>query len=145
MAGGERRSTEDDRHAGFMRGLQAVDALKRDEHEFKPGAPARPPPIARLAPPEPEADEPSVEYEAYETNDAIPLILGESPGRLDEIATLMRTLTYGEMIELSAELWQARPPMMDTDSAKKLDGIIEAELPSIWHRWSNERSNNNGG
>ncbi len=49
---------------------------------------------------------------------------------LDEIATLVRSLTYGEMIELSEGIWKTKPE----------DGAITAEnLPTILHKWSQAR------
>jgi hypothetical protein len=47
--------------------------------------------------------------------------------RLDEIATLIRALTYGEMMDLTAALWKMRPEGKE---------VTEQELPGIWHRWS---------
>lgn len=46
---------------------------------------------------------------------------------LDYIASLVRSLTYGEMMDLSAALWSKREP----DSE-----VTEKELPGIFHRWS---------
>ena len=46
---------------------------------------------------------------------------------LDEIATLIRELTYGEMIDLSEALWKNLP----NGSAVTLEN-----LPKILHRWS---------
>ena len=49
---------------------------------------------------------------------------------IDNIADLMRSLTYGEMIELAGKLW-----------AQKGDGEISPEsLPAILHRWSKTRA-----
>jgi hypothetical protein len=46
--------------------------------------------------------------------------------RLDEIATLMRALTYGEMMELAQAIWKIRP-----------DGTVdEQSLPMMLHLWS---------
>jgi hypothetical protein len=49
---------------------------------------------------------------------------------VDEIAALMRALTYGEMIELAEGLWSAQP-----------DGsaISKDNMPSLLHRWSMSR------
>jgi len=49
---------------------------------------------------------------------------------LDEIALLVRSLTYGEMMDLAAALWKVKP------EGKDLDGET---LPGTLHRWSNER------
>jgi hypothetical protein len=44
-----------------------------------------------------------------------------------EIAALMRTLTYGDMIELAEEIWDARPETLD---------FSKDTLPNVLHRWS---------
>ena len=49
---------------------------------------------------------------------------------VDQIAQLTRSLTYGEMIELAAELWKAAG---DTE-------ITAKTLPAILHRWANEHA-----
>jgi hypothetical protein len=46
---------------------------------------------------------------------------------LDEIATRVRLLTYGEMMDLAAALWQMRPEGKE---------VTEQELPGMLHRWS---------
>jgi len=46
---------------------------------------------------------------------------------LNEISELMQSLTYGEMIELSAALWKVKPDEV---------AITADNLPSILHRWS---------
>ena len=47
--------------------------------------------------------------------------------RLDEIAEALRTLTYGEMLELAESMWKVN-----------LHGseITESDLPAVLHRWS---------
>ena len=47
--------------------------------------------------------------------------------RLDDIATLVRLLTYGEMMDLVAAVWKMRPEGRE---------VTEQELPGMWHRWS---------
>ncbi len=47
--------------------------------------------------------------------------------RLNEIATLMRTLTYGEMIELAQAIWKIRPEGAEVD---------QYNLPMMLHLWS---------
>jgi hypothetical protein len=47
--------------------------------------------------------------------------------RLNEIASLMRSLTYGEMIELAQAIWKIRPERGDID---------EHNLPMMLHLWS---------
>jgi len=46
---------------------------------------------------------------------------------LDEIAALMRALTYGEMIELAEGFWKAKPEDKD---------LNEGTLPGTLHRWA---------
>jgi hypothetical protein len=50
--------------------------------------------------------------------------------RLDQIATLIRSLTYGEMMNLAAALWKMRPEGKE---------VTEQELPEILHRWSGNK------
>jgi hypothetical protein len=47
--------------------------------------------------------------------------------RLNEIATLMRSLTYGEMIELAQAIWNIKPAGEDVD---------QRNLPMMLHLWS---------
>lgn len=47
--------------------------------------------------------------------------------RLNEIATLMRSLTYGEMIELAQAIWKIRPEGAEVD---------QHNLPMMLHLWS---------
>jgi hypothetical protein len=46
---------------------------------------------------------------------------------IDEIAALIRRLTYGEMIELAEELWEAQTQGSD---------LSKDSLPGLLHRWS---------
>jgi hypothetical protein len=50
---------------------------------------------------------------------------------LDEIAMLVRALTYGEMIELAEGMWKVQP-----------DGtaVTQENLPALLHRWSQSRT-----
>ena len=50
--------------------------------------------------------------------------------RLDEIADVVRALTYGEMMELAASMWNVRP-----DDAN----LTEHNLPAVLYRWSTSR------
>ena len=50
--------------------------------------------------------------------------------RLDEIAALVLSLTYGEMIELADAIWKAQP-----EGA----GITQENLSALLHRWSKSR------
>jgi hypothetical protein len=47
--------------------------------------------------------------------------------RLNEIATLVRSLTYGEMIEFAQAIWKIRPEGEQVD---------ERNLPMMLHVWS---------
>jgi hypothetical protein len=49
-----------------------------------------------------------------------------SYNRLNEIATLMRALTYGEMMELAHAIWKIRPE----------GAVDEHSLPMMLHLWS---------
>jgi hypothetical protein len=51
--------------------------------------------------------------------------------RLDEIATLVLALTYGEMIDLANAIWKAQP-----------DGspLTQETLPALLYRWSKAQS-----
>jgi len=46
---------------------------------------------------------------------------------LNEIATMVRALTYGEMIELAQAIWKIRP---------EGEGVNQDSLPMLLHRWS---------
>jgi hypothetical protein len=54
------------------------------------------------------------------------------PRPIDEIAALMRALTYGDMIELAEGIWSAQVEGLDWS---------KDTLPSVLHRWSIARSN----
>jgi hypothetical protein len=54
--------------------------------------------------------------------------LGRQP--LEEIASLVRSLTYGEMIELAASMWKAQPDE---------SGLTQENLPAVLYRWSTAR------
>lgn len=51
--------------------------------------------------------------------------------RLDEIAEALRTLTYGQMIELAETMWKVNPRGSE---------ITESDLPNVLYRWSKSRS-----
>jgi hypothetical protein len=51
--------------------------------------------------------------------------LGHS--RVDEIAKAIRTLTYGEMLELAEAMWKVN---------SRGSEITESDLPGVLHRWS---------
>jgi hypothetical protein len=48
--------------------------------------------------------------------------------RLNDIAALVRTLTYGEMMELAEAIWKIRPEGTVT--------VDQTTLPMMLHRWS---------
>lgn len=59
-----------------------------------------------------------------------PVSMPADPKRnpLDEIAKLVRALTYGEMMDLCEKVWGAKP-----------DGeLTQATLPATLHRWSTD-------
>ena len=49
---------------------------------------------------------------------------------LDEIASLIRGLTYGDMIELCEMIWKEQP---------EASPITRENLPALLHRWSKHR------
>jgi hypothetical protein len=51
--------------------------------------------------------------------------------RLDEIAEALRTLTYGEMLELAESMWKVNSQGSE---------ITESALPNVLYRWSKSRS-----
>jgi hypothetical protein len=55
----------------------------------------------------------------------------QPPKPLDEIATVIQGLTYGEMIELSEAMWENRP---------KESAVTLENLPELLHRWSTSHS-----
>ena len=59
--------------------------------------------------------------------------LAEEPVRrpLDEIAEALRTLTYGEMLELAHSMWKVNP---------QGSNITESGLPAVLYRWSTSRT-----
>jgi hypothetical protein len=50
---------------------------------------------------------------------------------VDEIAVLIRALTYADMIELAEGIWNAQPEGVN---------IAKDTLPSVLHRWSTSRT-----
>jgi hypothetical protein len=50
--------------------------------------------------------------------------------RLDEIADVVRTLTYGEMMQLAESMWNVRPGDAE---------LTEHNLPAVLYRWSTSR------
>src|SRR5262249_17528447 len=74
-------------------------------------------------------------HRGSETNVAVTLRLqkvkAQSSEPVDEKATLIQGLTYGEMIDLSEALWKNRP----NGSAVTLEN-----LPESLHRWSTSHS-----
>lgn len=146
MTFSERRETADNRYKNFTQGLR--DA----EGEVPPAVAAPQPPAAPPSPPpehwrrkrsaeqapdpeaakpysvspdadllqEPEISRPRPEVDLRQMEAA----MGQK--RLDEIAAVVRALTYGEMIELATAIWGCR-------GGKE---VTEEELPAILHRWS---------
>jgi hypothetical protein len=87
----------------------------------------------KAAPLRDDYDEPESEVMPPETATAYTTAPDTRPpsateaNRLDDIALLTCSLTYGEMMDLAAALWQMRPEGKE---------ITEQELPGMWHRWS---------
>lgn len=52
----------------------------------------------------------------------------EAPNRLDQIAAILLQLTWGEMVQLAAELWACRG-----------DGFEGDGLQKALHRWATEK------
>jgi hypothetical protein len=52
-------------------------------------------------------------------------------GPLDEIASLIQGLTFGEMMELAEVLWKVQP---------EGSAITQENLPVLLHRWSKSHS-----
>jgi len=50
----------------------------------------------------------------------------QSPSPLDDIATLVQSLTYGEMIELAEAMWESRSE----------GNVTQGNLSALLHRWS---------
>ena len=50
----------------------------------------------------------------------------QTPTPLDDIAALVQSLTYGEMMELSEAIWKSRSE----------GAVTEETLPPVLHRWS---------
>jgi hypothetical protein len=103
--------------------------------------PAVPAPIAQLATAEHAAEEHStVEHSTAEhlasqepnspVVDLRKLEADLGRKRLDEIADVVRLLTYGEMMELAESMWNVRPG----DSE-----LTEHNLPAVLYRWSTSR------
>jgi hypothetical protein len=77
-------------------------------------------------PPRPRAYEQPIDHSA----DLDPRGTVNTREPLDEIATVVRGLTYGEMIEFAETLWKAQP---------EGSAITQENLPSLLHRWSTIR------
>jgi hypothetical protein len=95
------------------------------------GAPAAAPAPGRL-PPEP-ASLPTPEELASQEPPVVDLGRLEAElgrKRLDEIAGVVRTLTYGEMLELAESMWNVRPGEAE---------LTEHNLPALLYRWSTTR------
>lgn len=91
-------------------------------HVARPEPPEPPTRLAEMASQEPEPEPPVVDLRKLEVE------LGRR--RLDEIADVVRALTYGEMMELAESMWNVRP-----DGSE----LNERNLPTLLHRWSTLR------
>ena len=103
--------------------------------DYRPGAPARAPAYdAREMDEGSEIDTPNDRRDEMGTVTTVNLRkLQEQLLRkpLDEMATLIRGLTYGEMIELSEGIWRTQPEGLP---------ITQENLPALLHRWSKTHS-----
>jgi hypothetical protein len=50
--------------------------------------------------------------------------------RLDQLACLVRTLVYGDLMQMAADMWKAKEP------TKGNRPITQADLPMMLHRWA---------
>jgi hypothetical protein len=107
----DRRPIPDDYRPKQLR----VDDVERQEAE-RPATDQFRPPVGEAMP------ENSVNLGKLEAE------LGRQP--LEEIARLVRALTYGEMIELAASMWKVQP---------EGSGLTEDNLPAMLYRWSTTR------
>jgi hypothetical protein len=110
-----------------LRLATAAESLTQSYLSSQPLAPAQPAPVQPSAPAEDAAAQeppapPVVDLHKLEAE------LGRK--RLDEIADVVRALTYGEMIELAESMWNVKP-----DDSE----LNERSLPAILYRWSTSR------
>ena len=75
--------------------------------------------------------EPVPDYPASPVNHELKGDIARNP--IDDLASLMRALTYGEMIELTKAIWKANGDQP----------ITLERLPGIWHQWA--KGNVDGG
>jgi len=94
------------------------DLLRSDEPRSESGTPRGDPARPGLR----EVGAPVVDLRKLEAE------LGRK--RLDEIADVVRALTYGEMMELAESMWSVRP-----DAGE----LTETNLPATLYRWSKSR------
>jgi hypothetical protein len=81
-----------------------------------------------------ERSDPNSLYPApfsFPMNSSTASLRGPHHSRLDEIAEALRTLTYGEMLELAESMWKVNSQGSD---------ITESDLPNVLYRWSKSRS-----
>jgi hypothetical protein len=88
--------------------------------------------VPAMAPPAPvpTAEEMASQEPALPVVDLRKLEAEMGRKRLDEIADVVRLLTYGEMMELAESMWNVRPG--DTE-------LTESNLPAVLYRWSTMR------
>ena len=82
------------------------------------------------SPPLPTAEEVASEEPADSRVDLRRLEAEMGRKRLDEIADVLRLLTYGEMMELAETMWNIRP-----DGSE----LTEHNLPAVLYKWSTLR------
>jgi hypothetical protein len=82
------------------------------------------------SPPLPTAEEMASQEPAAAPVDLRRLEAEMGRKRLDEIADVLRLLTYGEMMELAETMWNVRP-----DGSE----LTEHNLPAVLYKWSTSR------
>jgi hypothetical protein len=112
------------------------DERRPRPEDYRSGASARTRPADRPEVESPAMNEPDAPFDRTDEMTAGTAVnlrkLQEHLSRkpLDEIAILVHSLTYGEMIELCEAIWRSQPEGSD---------ITQENLPALLHRWSKSR------
>lgn len=85
--------------------------------------------LHRIAPSYDDIETPPVEAPNHHIANLAKLEADLNRNPLDEIATAIRALTYGEMMELAEAIWKTKP---ESD-------ITQDALPMMLHKWSGSR------
>jgi hypothetical protein len=113
------------------RALRLAAASPADTASAPAPVPGAPPAVEEHAPAEQASQEHLASQEpASPVVDLRKLEAELGRKRLDEIADVVRLLTYGEMMELAESMWNVRPG----DSE-----LTEHNLPAVLYRWSTLR------